>query len=126
MRVMVVDDSSPVRERMVQMIDELDEVSEVLQASDSSGAIRLMEKNAPQLVVMDLRMPGGGGEEILQFLKSQSWNIVTVVLTNFPYLQLRNKCMELGADYFLDKSTEFEQIIDIVAVVYGNISAEEQ
>lgn len=126
MRVMVVDDSSPVRERMVQMIDELDEVSEVLQASDSSGAIRLMEKNAPQLVVMDLRMPGGGGEEILQFLKGQSWNIVTVVLTNFPYIQLRTKCMELGADYFLDKSTEFEQIIDIVAVVYGNISAEEQ
>lgn len=38
---------------------------------------------------------------------------IVIILTNYPYPQHRKKCMEERADFFLDKSTEFEKIIEI-------------
>lgn len=114
--VLVVDDSSPVRERLVEMIADFEGVTKVNQAWDVATAIDQLRNNTPELLVLDLRMPGGGGVQILKELAhfDQSKPVV-VVLTNYPYPQLRARCIELGTDYFLDKSADFEQIADIVA-----------
>jgi len=53
------------------------------------------------------------GINVLRKIKKQSPETVVVILTNYPYAAYRKHCTELGADFFFDKSTEFEKIKSI-------------
>jgi len=59
-------------------------------------------------------MPGGSGIDVLEQIKKESGDIVVIMLTNHPLAPLRKRCMELGADYFFDKSTEFDKVSDVL------------
>jgi DNA-binding NarL/FixJ family response regulator len=59
-------------------------------------------------------MPGGNGIQVLEALKKSSMEPVVIVLTAFPYPQYRKKCLRAGAKYFFDKSTEFEQVAEVI------------
>ena len=58
---------------------------------------------------------GGTGVDVLRAVRPKSPDIAFVVLTNHPNAQYRRVCMEAGADSFLDKSTEFSKIKEVVA-----------
>jgi DNA-binding NarL/FixJ family response regulator len=62
------------------------------------------------VVILDIRVPGGSGFEVLQNIKQGQAAPIVIVLTNYPYSVYRQKCLQAGADFFLDKSTEFDQI----------------
>jgi DNA-binding NarL/FixJ family response regulator len=47
---------------------------------------------------------------VLRDLKSESASPKIIMLTNYPYIQYRRRCLEAGADFFFDKSTEFDKI----------------
>ena len=108
--VFLADDSPVVRQRLVTILDELAEIEMVGQAAnvgESIGAIRLIN---PDVVILDIHMPGGSGLDVLQAVKQDQPTPMVIVLTNYPYPVYRQKCMQAGADYFLDKSTEFDQL----------------
>jgi DNA-binding NarL/FixJ family response regulator len=65
-------------------------------------------------MIIDIKMPKGTGIDVLKSVKSQNPQTVVIILTNYPYPQYLEKCMEEGADYFFDKSTEFSRITDII------------
>jgi DNA-binding response OmpR family regulator len=64
-------------------------------------------------VILDIRMPGGSGMDVLQAIKREKQAPMVIMLTNYPYPQYRKKCLGLGADYFFDKSTEFEKVTEL-------------
>jgi DNA-binding NarL/FixJ family response regulator len=108
--VFLADDSPIVRERLITILDELSEIDMVGQAAnvaESIGAILLIK---PDVVILDMHMPGGSGLDVLQAVKQVDSAPVVIVLTNYPYAVYRQKCLQAGADFFLDKSTEFDQI----------------
>ena len=109
-RTVVVDDSKVVRVRVAEMLSELPGVEVVGQAADVREGCARIDEMRPDLVIADLRMPGGSGMDVITHAKRHHDSVVVVVLTNFPYKQYRDKCLELGADYFLDKSVEFERL----------------
>jgi len=110
LRVFICDDSASVRERLVTMALDLPEVDMVGQAEDAPGSVDAVRQAQPDVVILDIRMPGGSGIEVLRRLKKMVPAPAVIMLTNFSYEQYRAKCEAAGADFFLDKSTEFDQI----------------
>jgi DNA-binding NarL/FixJ family response regulator len=112
-KVLVVDDSLIVREHLVTMLDELAGIEVVGQAENVAEAISAIRILQPDVVILDIRMPGGSGIDVLQTIKQDEVAPMVIILTNYPYPAYRQKCLQAGADFFLDKSTEFDQIPEL-------------
>ena len=112
-KVFIVDDSLIVREHLVTMLDELAGIEIVGQAENVVEAISGIRILQPHVVILDIRMPGGNGIDVLQTIKQDEVAPMVIILTNYPYPGYRQKCLQAGADFFLDKSTEFDQIPEL-------------
>ena len=110
----VVDDSPLVRDRLIGMVSELPNVTVIGQAEIAFEAISAIRKLRPDAVVLDISMPGGSGLQALEQIKREHAFCVVIMLTNFASEQYREKCLQLGADYFFDKSGEFEKVVEVL------------
>jgi DNA-binding NarL/FixJ family response regulator len=119
MKVFIVDDSAIVRERLINMLSELEEIEVIGQAEDAREAIDSITKLKPDAVLLDIRMPGGSGIDVLEHIKKDQPAPIVIMLTNYPDTQYRKKCMDAKADFFLDKSTEFEKVIEVLMGTMG-------
>jgi DNA-binding NarL/FixJ family response regulator len=113
LKVFIADDSLIVREHLVTMLEELAGIEIVGQAENVAEAISAIRILKPDAVILDIRMPGGSGIDVLQNIKQDDSAVLVIVLTNYPYPVYRQKCLQAGADFFLDKSTEFDQIPEL-------------
>ena len=113
-KVVIADDSLIVRERLVTMLDELAGIEIVGRAENVTEAISVIRKLQPDVVILDIRMPGGRGIDVLQNIKQDGVGPMVIILTNYPFPGYRQKCLQTGADFFLDKSTEFDQIPKLI------------
>jgi len=114
MRVFLVDDSAIVRERLVSMLSEIKGVEIAGEAENAHDALEDIKKLKPDVVILDIRMPGGNGIDVLEKIKKSRPTTKVIIFTNYPYPQYRKKCMDGGADYFFDKSIEFEKVIEVL------------
>ncbi len=114
MKVLIVDDSAIVQERLMTILTELEGIEIIGQAENGIEALKFIKQKKPHTVILDIRMPGGNGIDVLQDIKQIDPNIKVIMFTNYPYSQYRTKCMKSGADYFLDKSAEFNKIPEII------------
>ncbi len=113
MKVVIADDSDLVRIEVRKMLSEFPEITFIGEARDGPEALMLIEQCLPDLVILDVRMPGGNGVDVLKKITKVNGRPVVIMLTNYPYPQYRKKCKELGADFFFDKSTEFKECADV-------------
>jgi len=121
MKVFIADDSPILRERLKTMLSDFPEVEIAGQAKNTSEAIKSIKELEPDVVILDIRMPGGSGIEVLQSIKKDRPEIKVIVFSNYPYSQYRKKCMDLGADFFFAKSTESDQIhVTISKLIQGS------
>ena len=112
--VLIADDSRVLQERLAALLADIEGVKIVGQTFDTDETIQSIQELRPNVIILDIRMPGGGGIRVLEEVKRGTFLPMVIVLTNCPYPQYRKKCMEEGASFFLDKSTEFEKVIDIL------------
>jgi PAS domain S-box-containing protein len=113
MKVLIADDSQPIRKRLIERLTRLPNV-QIAEAVDTPEALQLMDAFAPDVAVLDIRMPGGGGIKALSEIKKLYPGTTVIIMTNYPYAQYRRKCLDAGADFFFDKSTEFEQAAETI------------
>jgi DNA-binding NarL/FixJ family response regulator len=114
MRVFIVDDSKIVCKGLQQMLINIADVEIVGQAHNAQDAITSISDSKPDVVILDIRLPGLSGIDVLKDIRNKKLPIRVIMLTNYPYPQYRKKCEELGADYFFDKVTEIEEIPKVV------------
>jgi len=114
--VFIVDDSTVVRDRLAQMISGLPGVDLVGQADIAFEAIEGLRRLRPNCAVLDISMPGGSGIHVLETIKREQPALSVIMLTNFAQDQYRQKCLALGADYFFDKTTQFEKVLEVLRV----------
>lgn len=112
--ILIIDDSEIIRERLVNRLAQLPSVRFIEQAQNKISALAALENIHPDIAIIDIQLPDGSGIDILAKIKNESCSTVVIVLTNYPYSVIRKRCNELGADYFFDKSTEFEKIFDVL------------
>jgi DNA-binding NarL/FixJ family response regulator len=112
--VYVVEDSVPVRARLVEQLYQIDGVSIVGQAASASEAVAGILETQPDYVVLDFQLEDGTGVDVLRAARPQMPATVFIVLTNHPQAQFRRICLEAGADAFFDKSTEFGKVRQVI------------
>jgi DNA-binding NarL/FixJ family response regulator len=110
-QVLIVDDSEKIRERLAALLDESARIRIVGQAGDGHEALNAVERLEPDAVILDIRIPGGSGIEVLKQIKARYPRIQVIMLTNYDHAMYRQQCRQLGADHFLNKTREFEKII---------------
>lgn len=120
MKVFIADDSSEIRKRIIAMLSDLVERIEMIgEAENVQDAINSIHEFDPDVVILDIRMPGGSGIDVLKKIRKKNEVPVIIILTNYPHSQYRKKCMEAGADFFFDKSRDFEEIVKVVSGISG-------
>jgi DNA-binding NarL/FixJ family response regulator len=111
MKVLIVDDSSVIRGRLVGLLAEIDGVIVVGEAETPREALKLIKLLVPDIVLLDIRLREGNGIEVLQQVKLLYPGVVVIVLTNYPYPQYRVVSATMGADHFFHKSNELSQVM---------------
>ena len=109
----IVDDSTAVRERLANLLSDIPEVHIVGQAQDGTTAVSEIRATAPDVVILDINLPGENGIEVLRTIKGISPAPMVLMLTNYAHPLYWKKCMNEGADGFFDKSTEFHKTLDV-------------
>jgi PAS domain S-box-containing protein len=113
--VLIVDDSFEIRTRLGELLSALPGVARVHAVDSAKDASRAIHSQPPDVVVLDLHMPMGSGFQVLDVVRAAAIQATTIVLTNDPTPQWRRRCIRAGADFFFDKSAEFQRTIDVVA-----------
>ena len=114
-KVFIAEDSPAIRDRLVEMLDELEGVAVVGDAETPGDAIAGILRTHPDYVVLDYQLDGGTAVDVLRGVHASVSETVFLVLTNHANPQYRRICLEAGARYFFDKSLEFGKVRDVVA-----------
>lgn len=96
------------------------------QAENAQKALSAIRQLHPDVVILDIWMPGGNGIEVLRQLKKLKPSPKVIMFTNYTYPQYRYRCKVAGADFFFDKSTEFDQIPRALETLRQSIQAEDR
>jgi len=113
-KILIIDDSEMIRERLSSFITGRTDVSVAGQASNTGDGYDLFNALHPDIIILDIHMPGESGIKLLERIKQESPETVVIILTNYPYEAYRQHCQNLGADYFLDKYKDFEKIGQLI------------
>ncbi|HUL91686.1 MAG TPA: response regulator transcription factor [Burkholderiales bacterium] len=115
MNVFIVEDSASIRERLAAMLGDIEGVNVVGQAESPGEALEGILRTRPDSVVLDIHLIGGSGLDVLRQAHLRRPETVFIVLTNYPNPQYRRVCMEAGAAYFFDKSSEIAKVREVIA-----------
>jgi DNA-binding NarL/FixJ family response regulator len=117
MKVFIVEDSPAICERLVEMIDGVDGNLVVGQADTYDAAVAGIAQSRPDIAIFDIKLARGNGIEALANAKRGQPDLLGIVMSNFATPQHRKASADAGAEYFLDKSADFERITEILSTV---------
>jgi len=112
MRVLVVDDSSLIRGRILSMLSSFEGVSVLGITGDEDWS--LIGGLNPDFVILDIKLSRRSGVDVLKKMKKLCPCLPIAMLSNYFDNYYINKCREYGADYFFDKSNDFEQLASAI------------
>src|SRR5262245_48585767 len=117
LRVLVVEDSKRVTERLRELLDQIPEVETVGAAESELEAVSSLAEVRPDVVILDLHLKQGTGFGVLRAMPASQPRPTVVVLTNFALPQYRLQVEALGVEYFLDKAREYDRLPDILRAI---------
>ncbi len=110
MKIFLVEDNDVILTRLRNTIAEVPGAEVIAEADQQDEAVAGIEAARPDVVILDLTLARGNGIEVLRRIRPLRPNLRIIVLTNKSDPAYRSRCMALGADLFLDKTREFEQL----------------
>jgi DNA-binding NarL/FixJ family response regulator len=115
LHILLIDDVTIILQKMRMFLSIVPKVRQVDTASSAQEAFTFLQSSDPELVVLDVNMPGTNGIEILKRIRNNKGpQPVVVMLTNETGNHFKEACLQSGADYYLDKSRDFLQIPTII------------
>jgi DNA-binding NarL/FixJ family response regulator len=112
-RALITEDSDIFAQRIFAMLARVNGIEVVRRARNVPEAVEAVRNLRPDLVILDIGMPGGSGFDVLEGMKRAHETAIVIVLTNYSYSHYRKKCLQLGARFFFDK-TELEHVADVL------------
>ena len=118
LKVITVDDSPIIAERIKAILNEVEQVVFLGNATNFSEALLLIERNQPDVVIVDIHLDAansdGNGIQLLSILRKKYSELKIIIFTNHNDLHYRLASIASGADFFLDKSYDFNRIPEIL------------
>jgi len=112
MKVIIVDDSAILRERLTDLLSEIPNLRVIGEAETTTEAIAMIQDFKPDAVILDIRLTGGSGIDVLKTVKQGPNPPLVFILTHYPYPHYRKQCLTYGADYFFDKSVDMDRVVE--------------
>lgn len=116
-RVLVVDDHDLVRMGIVSLLSGSDKIQVVAEASSGEEAIELSKEHEPDVILMDIRMPGMGGLEATRKLIRQNQDIKVIAVTACAEDPFASRLLQAGAAGYMTKGSTAEEMIMAVLKV---------
>ncbi|MBQ1464290.1 MAG: response regulator transcription factor [Ruminococcus sp.] len=121
-KVLIADDVKILREGLKAVLTQDDSISVVAEASDGREAYEMSVRFQPDVVLMDMRMPEYDGSYGIREIKEKLSRVKVLVLTTFDDKETVDKAMASGADGYILKEMDNEQIINSIKAVAGGIN----
>jgi two-component system nitrogen regulation response regulator NtrX len=123
-QILVVDDEERIRQSLNGVLK--DEGYEVLEAKDGVQALKQIESDPPDAVLLDIWMPGMDGMETLERIKAQIPNLPIIMISGHANIELAVKATKLGAYDFIEKPLSLEKVLLTVnhALVFSKLEQE--
>jgi DNA-binding NarL/FixJ family response regulator len=118
-KVLLVDDQTLVRQGVRSLLELSQSVRVIAEASDGDQAIAMIPEVKPDVVLLDMRMPGKSGLDVLHALAASDTLPPTIILTTFDDDELVLAGLKAGAKGYLLKDVTLEQLVEAVETVAG-------
>ena len=118
-RVLVADDHHLVRTSIVHLLNAEKDINVVGEAADGEEAIAQTRRLNPDVVVMDIRMPGIGGLEATRKIRRLTSDIRILVLTAFIEEAFAQRLLEAGAHGFISKGSQHDEMVKAIRAVFA-------
>lgn len=112
--VLIVDDNLGFTERMIEMLEGLENIGSIHVAANYDEGYRLFFEQKPGLILLDINLPGKNGIHLLKVIRQSEWDCNVIMVTNHSSDHYRQQCKDLGAKHFLDKSNDFGLVPSII------------
>ena len=119
MNVLVVDDEKDIREGCERILTRMD--FNVLTAKKGEDALKIIDSESVEITLLDLKMPGMDGMEVLQKIREKNTDILVIVITGFATVESAIEAMKQGAYDFIPKPFEPAQLRIVVGRARDNI-----
>lgn len=116
-QIVLVDDHQMLRDGLKILLDGESDLEVVGEASNGEEVLRLLKSKSPDIVVMDLGMPGIGGLEAIRAIKRQAYTSKVIVLSMHGEQEMITESFNAGADGFVPKSTAHTNLLDAIRKV---------
>ncbi len=121
-RIIIADDHKVVREGTRELLQKESDLEVVGEAGDGGEAVKLVKELQPDVVIMDIAMPGLNGIEATKQIKTLFPRIAVLILTAYEYDQYVFALLEAGAAGYLLKDVRGQEVIEAVRAVHGGES----
>jgi len=112
MNVLIVDDAPAVRTSLRYLLRCIKGVGVVREAGTLSEALACVRRDPPAVLILDLHLPDGLGDSVLQTLKQLAPEMRIAVFSLHADRSHQQQCLALGADWFFDKTTQADALLD--------------
>ena len=114
-KALLVEDSSSFRLLLKNSLQDLFPSMEIIEAADGVEAFQRIDGNTPDLIFMDVRLPGENGLELTRRIKADNPNITIIILTSYDLPEYREEAIRCKADHFFSKDAlRTEEIFTLV------------
>jgi YesN/AraC family two-component response regulator len=104
-KILLVEDNPVFRQTLGSMLRETYPSLSFAEAADAHEALEEVQKDCPQIILMDIKLPGKNGLELTKEIKNLCSDVAVIILTSYDYPEYREAARKYGADHFLVKGT---------------------
>ena len=122
-RTLIVEDSVFYRQLLKEALHSRFPSMDILEATEGKEALQQIETHPPNLVLMDIKLPGESGLDLTQKIKKQHPDIIIIILTAYDIPEYREAAYQYKANYFLAKgSASKENILTLVESILSDLT----
>ena len=115
LKIVIAEDSKLISDLLSRALSRIQGFRIVGVAENGVAALEMVRKREPHVLVLDISMPFKDGIEVLEELRAEGSTVLIIMFTASPPFFARKACLDLGANYYLDKS-QISELIEICSL----------
>ncbi len=113
-RTLLVEDNVTFRQSLKETLHSRFPLMDIIEAGDGVEALEKIKRSLPDLIFMDIKLPGENGLSLTRKIKIEYPDVVIVILTSYDLPEYREAAFQYHADYFITKASLSTEIVEVV------------
>jgi two-component system response regulator YesN len=120
MRTILVEDDNGFRQCVKKILSSRYPSIQLMEAGNGMEAMSKIDLAPPDLIFIDIQLPGINGLELTRMIKARSPNAIIVILSNYDLTEYREAAYRNGADYYVSKDSPIGDLFSLIDRIIGN------